>query len=377
MTDFRTRAVWPEVPEVEFWAHHLEQNKSRNWHSNFGPLSEKLESTLHLMYGLNGESVVTACNATSGLSACLIAQDIRGPVLCPAFTFQASACAILGAGCQPIILDVDAQTGIVAPDQLRLAFAESEAKAAIIVAPYGISFDATQHARVCKEAGARLIIDNAAGLGINRKRFLARVMVDNVDEVFSLHATKPFGIGEGGAVFTPTQNAAALRSAINFGLATHSGNGATKPPYWGINGKMSEVAAAVGLAVAERMAERVCRRQEMVREWYETFADHSDIVYKAEIESSPWQVFPIFLQSETLLLKFIHKMAAKRIELRRYYFPSLGDCGGMKAIQECTNSRKLSQVAVVLPVRSFMQKKQRSSLMATALESLEQVLTEG
>ena len=371
MTNFEIRAVWPEVPDAKAWSLYLEENKNQNWHSNFGPLSKKFESALQSAYGMPGETVVTTSSATSGLSACLIAHDIKGSVLCPAFTFQASAGAILGAGCTPVIVDVDAKTGIILPDVLRAALAETLAKAAFIVAPYGISFDVTEHVEVCREAGARLIIDNAAGLGIDRKTLFNRTAMDHVDEVFSLHATKPFGIGEGGAIFTFAKNDSALRSAINFGLATHSSSGTPKPPYWGINGKMSEAAAAVGLATAETMAVRVQKRQEMAREWYDTFAEHPDIVYKTDPRHAPWQVFPIFLPSENVLSEFIGIVAEKGIELRRYYFPSLGDCHGMRSIGNCENSRSLSQRAIVLPIQSFMPKEQRSTLMANSLESLE------
>ena len=62
----------------------------------------------------------------------------------------------------------------------------------MLVAPYGISTDFQPQSDVCQAHGARLVIDNAAGLGIARQTFDP---APHVDEVYSLHATKPFGIG--------------------------------------------------------------------------------------------------------------------------------------------------------------------------------------
>ncbi len=376
MTEFEIRAVWPEMPETEQWFGYLNCTKGQNWHSNFGPLARQFEEKLCTTYGLPEESVVSASSATAGLSACLIAHNIRGPVLCPAFTFQASACAILGAGCEPVIVDVDPKTAIVGPEALGYVLAKTNAKAALVVAPYGISFDLSEHANVCERAGARLIVDNAAGLGIDRRKFFPRAVSDHVDEVFSLHATKPFGIGEGGAVFTSANNTAAVRSAINFGLTSHSGTGDPKPPFWGINGKMSEVAAAIGLAVAETMEIRVKNRQAMVNEWCNALSGYSDIVFESKVSHSPWQTFPIVLPSESILLAFIENLAAQGIELRRYYFPSLGDCNGMRSITHCKNAHGLSKGAVVLPVRSYMPADQRNALFAATLGALEFAMKE-
>ena len=100
-----------------------------------------------------------------------------------------------------------------------------------------------------------LIIDNAAGLGVARGQSALSGKNEAVREVFSLHATKPFGIGEGCAIFAPYSKVPSLRAAMNFGLQSHSANGEVQRPYWGINGKMSEVHAAIGLAVADGMAQ--------------------------------------------------------------------------------------------------------------------------
>ena len=366
------RAVWPELPEPAAWLPFLEATSGQNWHTNFGPLARRFESVLHAAYGRPGEIAVSASNATSALSACLIAHRLRGPILCPAFTFQATACAILGAGCQPVIIDVDPETGVVRPDVLDAALSQTGAKAAMVLAPYGITTDFRPHAAICQRHGARLIIDNAAGLGVLRD---ATDPAPHVDEVYSLHATKPFGIGEGGAVFTAAAHDTALRSAMNFGLLTHSATGQDQAAYWGVNAKLTEVGAAIGLAVAKTMAKRVRARQGMAAEWMAALSGSGARVFCSRPDLSPWLVFPLMLPDEASVFRFVAAAEAKGIGTRRYYSPSLGACSGMRRLHPCPNAEALASRAVVLPIRSSMPDAARSRLISTAVACLNDSLT--
>ena len=107
MQNTKTRLVWPEIPAKEQWLPYLEESIEQNWHTNTGPASVRLEVRLQEMFAQTGEKAVVTSSATAALSACLIAHHIRGPVICPAFTFQATPSAILGANCQPVIVDRD------------------------------------------------------------------------------------------------------------------------------------------------------------------------------------------------------------------------------------------------------------------------------
>lgn len=373
MPNIHVRAVLPELPEPSAWLPYLVQTKHLNWHTNFGPLARQFEAVLEKTYGVGNEVAVSASNATSALSACLIAHRVRGPVICPAFTFQATACAILGAGCQPVIVDVDPASGVVTPERLDRALRQTGAKAAMLVAPYGITTDFRAHAAVCLAVGARLIIDNAAGLGVTRNSVDPGL---HVDEVYSLHATKPFGIGEGGVIFTAPDHEGTLRSAMNFGLLTHTASGQDQAAYWGINGKLTEVGAAIGLAVAATMADRVQARQAMAADWMRTLDGMGARLYCMQPDQAAWQVFPLIMPSEATLLRFLAAMTAENIELRRYYSPSLGGCGGMRALDDCVNAQSLAARAVVLPVRSSMTAAEQADLMAVTRTCLEQSLFE-
>lgn len=368
------RAVWPEIPEPSAWVQYLCDSIDQNWHSNFGPASRRFEAEMLNMFGGNGETVVATSSATSAISASLIAHGVSGQVPCPAFTFQATAGAILGAGCEPFIMDVDPVTGAVTPEVLDQALQATGARAAVVVAPYGLTCDFRKHAEVCHTRSARLIIDNAAGLGVARGAQVGLALGDTVDEVYSLHATKVFGVGEGGLIFTSPLYEGPIRSAINFGLPSHTSHGQPKEPFWGINGKMSESAAAIGLAVAETFLERVCSRQVMAAEWIHILSEFPDMVYCCDVTAGPWQCFPIRLPTGEQSQALIEAMKRQHIELRQYYRPSLGSCSGMPSLGECSIAQNLSERAIILPVRSYMPADKRRQLMDTVHKGIKGVM---
>ena len=112
-------------------------------------------------------------------------------------------------------------------------------------------------------------------------------------EVYSLHATKPFAAGEGGAIQAGRDWAARLRSAINFGLPWQPGG----TPSWGINGKMPEVTAAIGLAALAGYAEALRTRQMQAARYCELIGRFNRVVIHRGIADAPWQVFPCLLPS--------------------------------------------------------------------------------
>lgn len=363
------RAVWPEIPSPEKWLKYVTQSFDANRHTNFGPACKQFEEALAHRYGINSTCCVTTSSATSGLAACLIAHQATGSVICPAFTFPATASAILMAGCAPIVVDIDPNTLAISAESLDVALKRSGAKHAIVVAPYGVRTDFSNHVDVCQSHDTRLIIDNAAGLGVERDHYEKS---EDVDEVFSLHATKPFNIGEGGVIFSNKVNNEKLRAAINFGIPSHTLRGLNQPPYWGINGKLSEIPAAIGLAVLEEMDQRVKSRQEMATRWLLGLAEIAQV--KSVFTDStlgPWQVFPILLRTKTGAEELVNAAARVGVELRRYYSPSLGACQRLQRLSSCRVSEDISSRVVTLPVRSRMPFSEQAELVARTIAAIE------
>lgn len=340
--------VQSDLPDPSAYARYIEEAHSLNWYSNFGSLCEQLSADLLDHFGLDGEACVPCSSATSGLSAALIASSCEGPVLIPAFTFAATYGAVRAANLQPLVMDVCESNWAIAPHALASALDRTGARAAILVSPFGLRVDFREHMEICFSRGVIVIIDSAAGLGVQR---INRCNSPSVFEVFSLHATKPMGIGEGGAIYCAEAMANPIRRALNFGLplpdCAH-----IPAPSWGFNGKLSELHAAVGLAQMRRYRPMIAGRQRFAAMYQSFLLDYPVMCPQDPIHSSPWQVFPVLSATERSREALSAKLVEYGIEVRRYYRPSISQWPEAKLASECPVSERLSACMLALPVRS-------------------------
>jgi dTDP-4-amino-4,6-dideoxygalactose transaminase len=340
---YRFPAIRPEVPAMAQWSHHLARAEASNWFTNFGELSLELERALLVRWGFSGSAVVCTNNGTSGIAAPLIAEDVSGPVLLPAFTFPATFSAVKMAGRQPVLMDVSLEEWLVDANELDRRLGETKARAAVLVSPFGLNCDFSRHIEVARAHKAVLIIDSAAGLGLERSNIES---AGHVYEAYSMHATKPFGIGEGGAIFCARAAASKLRSALNFGLPTRFGADVSS---WGINGKISEAHAAVGLAVLDSFETRLARRRELAARYIARLNDVAGIEFPADPQRSTWQVFPVLMPTASAANALVDAARQKGMEVRRYYRPSLTHWFNDTP---CPNSDVLAERMICFPIYS-------------------------
>lgn len=232
----------PRLVPLEAALPYLRRIEQTRTYSNFGPLNTLLEQRLARRFGLAEGSVVTCANATMGLTLAL--ASVRRPgTLCvtPAWTFAATAHAILAAGLTPYLADVDPATGALTPEQAADAVrtAPGEVAAVVAVAPFGAPLDAVAWEDFRVSTGVPVVWDAAAGFDA--------LAPGEAPAVVSLHATKVLGVGEGGFVVCRDEATIAdVRRRSNFGFA-----GSRDAAVAGLNGKMSEYTAAIGLAALD------------------------------------------------------------------------------------------------------------------------------
>src|SRR5262249_48155902 len=174
--------------------------------------------------------------------------------------FAARAQAVLQAGGAPVFGDACPRTWELDPEKLDSLLARQPIAAVMHVRTFGFCRDVRDVEDVTRRHGVPLIIDAAAALG-GRLPGGAWAGHQGEMEVFSLHATKVFGVGEGGLILTRPEHVAALRRVLNFGFERGEAVVA------GLNGKCSEFHAAVGLAVANHI-DRFVERRRVVAEAY-------------------------------------------------------------------------------------------------------------
>lgn len=234
----------PRLPDAEALLPYLRQIDRNAWYANHGPLALAFQARLAEHWGVTPPDVALVANATVGLTLLLRASGARPGTVClmPSWTFVASAGAVEAAGLTPHFVDVCPQTWVPAPARILALAKRHEVGAILVVSPFGAPLDLPAWDAVQRETGIPVIIDGAAAFDTLRRDGPMPPAACPI--AVSLHATKVFGVGEGGAVICRDPDMMLrLRRLSQFGF---SGSRDAVMP--GINAKLSEYAAAVGLA---------------------------------------------------------------------------------------------------------------------------------
>jgi dTDP-4-amino-4,6-dideoxygalactose transaminase len=317
----------PELPPLHEVARYYALSEEARFYSNGGPCYERLSTRLAAYVG-SGTRAVPVGNCTLGLmvalrETCGEPQRARRLIAVPSFTFTASACAIRWAGFQPLFVDVEPGSWQLDPAALESALTRYEGRIAGVMgcSTFGTPPpDAVRASwrRLCADAGVPLLIDSAAAFGAVDEHHAASGSQGDT-EVFSFHATKPFAIGEGGAVLTPCPDLAErIARSINFGIDPRSK--LTLTP--GLNAKLSELHAATGLAMLDRFDDVLARRRATAYGLQELFAPFP-LSYQVGSEGSTWQVFQLLMPDAARRHRAVRLAAEHNIEVRTCFDPPL------------------------------------------------------
>jgi dTDP-4-amino-4,6-dideoxygalactose transaminase len=368
MPDTRLRYPFarPAVPPPGTWLGYLEASYEQRWFSNGGPLVRQLERRLAQRTPGAARTSAAAASATSGLVGTLLALGVRGPVALPSFTFPASAHAIELAGCIPVLCDVDPVTWELSCEAAATAVRNHDCVAIMHVRPFGLCRDLGAVEHVAASTGVPLIVDSAAAFG---GRTAAGVPVGGAGhaEVFSFHATKVFAAGEGGAVFAAPQLTERIERSMNFSLA--GGEVGAR----GLNGKMSELTAAVALAMLDRLDEHVARRRAAVERLLAA-ARASGMPFEtpAQPGAPPWQGLPLLIRTASMRERALRELHRAGVEARAYYTPSLHRTRAWRqnAAEPLPVSEELSDRMLCLPVYSDLEPAELDELAGIVCDAL-------
>lgn len=296
-------------------------------HSNYGPKNTLFETRLRDQF-FNGEGgCLTVCNATIGLMMAMkVAARKRHPdgtkryALMPAFTFAAAAHAAIWAGYTPLFCDIDPESWAACPSSEQRLIEQYGSTIDLIVpyATFGNSIDLAHYDALHAQTGAGIVIDAAASLGA-------------LDEdgngfgtgfphliVYSMHATKTFGIGEGGVIYSANpETLDTLRIMGNFGFGEP--RNATQ---LGINSKMTEMSAAVALSCLATMEDVATQRARVADEYRQTLPSAVS-TQRQRGKRGAYQFMSVLLPSECARDAVRARMTALEIGTAAYFAPHL------------------------------------------------------
>lgn len=305
------------LPEPETFSRLCNDIFQRAWLTNNGQCVQELERNLLEYLGV---SHVLACN--NGTIALMLALQCAGlagkKVAVTPYTYVATLSALLWLRCVPVFVDIEPDTLCLSPELLRKRFQqEPDIAGALPVHIYGLACDVERLDAVCREYGAVLIYDAAQAFG---SRYHGKSLLEYGDySICSFHATKIFHTAEGGCVVSHSadaHNALSLARAFGHVNDTHYS--------LGINGKMSELHAAMGLALLPGTNTEIERRKE-ARAAYDAALEGLPLQRPTIREGLDWNnaYYPVLLPDEDCRVRAEQTLKERGIHPRRYFYPAL------------------------------------------------------
>lgn len=341
----------PSLPPLEDFQGYLEQLWERKVLTNQGPLHSSFEQQLADHLGVRHVSLFS--NGTSALMVALKVLDIEGEVITTPFSFVATTHAVWWNRLKPVFADVDPVYGNLDPDKIEQAITPDTA-AILPVHIYGNPCQVDRIQEVASRHGLKVIYDAC-------HTFNVRIGGDSVLNfgdlsVLSFHATKVFNTFEGGAIVS---HDAAMKEKIdrmkNFGFADEV---TIVSP--GINAKMSEVQAAMGLLQLRHVDSYIERRMDHVRHYRENLSGISGLRFLRDMPDVDhcYTYFPVFFEESNAFppRDLIYEgMRKKRIFGRRYFFPLISQIPAYRELDSAKPGRmpraeKLSREVICLPL---------------------------
>ena len=336
------------LPPIEEYMAHVQRAYDNEWLTNRGELVLELEQKLTNYLGLEESKILITNNGTIPLQIALKLIANGGEVITTPFSYVATTAAIVWENCTPVFVDIHPEYLTI--DETKIEAAITEKTTCILATHvFGNPCDVDAIQAIADKYNLKVIFDAAHCFGVQYK---GKSIFEYGDiSTCSFHATKLFHTGEGGAIFCKDPDLLhQVFYSHNFGhIGPEDFQGV------GINGKMSELNAAMGLSVLPYMDVILKSRQAAV-ELYDQLLDFGIIQRLKLRDEAGWNYsyYPILYKDEATLMEVQKALNSAQIYPRRYFYPSLNKVSFLN-YQEMNISEKISSRIICLPLNSGLE----------------------
>lgn len=320
MTDKPIYVTQPYLPKLEEFIPYLEQIWQNKVLTNCGPFHQQLEQALCEHLGVEHISLFT--NGTIALVTALQSLRVTGEVITTPYSFVATSHSLLWNGIKPVFVDIDPNTLNLDPAKIEAAITP-QTTAIMPVHCYGHPCDVEAIQKIADNYNLKIIYDAAHAFGVEDQG--GSILRHGDMSVLSFHATKVFNTFEGGAIVCPdAKTKIRIDQLKNFG---HVGETTVVAP--GINGKMSEFNAALGLLQLKYIDQAIARRQEIDAAYRERLKNVKGIrcLNDSGEKVANYSYFPIMVDSGYPISRddLYQSLKDQGINPRRYFYPLISD----------------------------------------------------
>ena len=330
-------------PPLEEYHAQLQRVWDNQWLTNRGALVQELETKLADYLTLQESKMILMNNGTIPIQIALKLLAKGGEVITTPFSYVATTSAIVWENCTPVFVDIHPEYLTI--DETKIEAAITDKTTCILATHvFGNPCNIEAIEAIAQKYKLKVIYDAAHCFGVT---YQGKSIFEYGDiSTCSFHATKLFHTGEGGALFTKDPELFhQCFYSHNFGhdgpLAFHG---------LGINGKISELQAAMGLSVLPYMP-TILQARAAVVDLYDSHLDFDKVQKMKLREHTQWNYsyYPILFKEEATLLKVQKELNEAQIFPRRYFYPSLNTVPFVSQ-QKMDVSENLSSNIICLPL---------------------------
>lgn len=343
----------PYLPPLEEFLPYLEEIWDSHQVTNNGNFHQAFEAALADYLGVKYVSLFT--NGTLALLVALQALRISGEVITTPYSFVATTHSLHWNGIQPVFADIDPVTMNLDPEKVEAAITPNTS-AIMPVHVYGVPCDVERLQEIADMYGLKVIYDAAHAFGVSQN---GESILNHGDlSVLSFHGTKVFTTFEGGAIISHTQ---AMKERIdylkNFGFANE-----TTVVGLGINGKMNEFQAALGLLQLRYAGQAIHQRAQLARRYTQNLRGIPGLRLPQIPQSLHYNYayYPIFIDAEIFGKEretVFETLRENGIRVRRYFYPLISNFPTYRnlpsaAVEGLAVAEKASREVICLPMYS-------------------------
>lgn len=340
----------PFLPSRENLDRYIDGIYERNWLTNNGELVQELARRLEAYLGV--ENLLLVANGTLALQIAYRALGVGGhaggerqEAITTPFSFVATASSLKWEGIEPVFADIDPDTWCLDPANIEPAIT-SDTRAIVPVHVFGNACDVEAIDAISHRHGLKVIYDGAHAFGVKYK---GKSLLNYGDATtLSFHATKLFHTAEGGAIiFRRKPDFDRAKMLINFGIT-----GPESIEMLGVNAKMNEFQAAIGLCVLDEIEENLRGRERVWTAYEKALRDRVQLQQRRGQATNNYAYFPLALESEVGVKQMMRKLELHGISTRRYFYPALDYVAYMRQPKPLPNSSDIARRILCLPIYS-------------------------
>lgn len=352
-----TRAYLPDKSKL---FGYIDQIYDSAWLTNNGKFCKELEIRLKEYLGV--KNLILVSNGTLALQIAYKALEISGSAITTPFSFVATSSSLLWEKIRPIFADIDHLSWNLSVNNIEKAIT-TDTSAIVPVHVYGNPCEVEKIQEIAQKNNLKVIYDGAHAFGVKYKGDSVLNWGDIT--TLSFHATKLFHTIEGGAIVTNSDELAKkVRKLINFGIT-----GTESIECEGINCKMNEFQAAMGLCVLEEMDNIISGRKRVWDYYRNNLPDRFPIQNWSMHSNQNYHYFPILFESNCDLKFFQEKMNSRNIFPRRYFFPSLDSLEFIGQKNKCAISNDIAGRILCLPIYPSLSEDDLSMIVEVLSEN--------